>query len=136
MQTSPYRRVRNAPRSLTGDQLAADQLAELAQLRELIRSTTLSTIAKADKQISSALAHCQRELAENEQLVAEIDELRTGRPVIARDDYSGPPVEVYHYLDRVCDKRPVRGRIMWEPQAKALDLRPANCRCAHGPNVT
>jgi hypothetical protein len=129
MLTGPHVRVRRAPRSLTATQLAAEQLAELAQQRDQIDKVALSSIAKANAQISSALARRDHDAAELDRLVAAIDQLRSGRPVIARDDYSGPRVEVYHYLDGECDKRPARGRIMFEPQALAINLRSANCRC-------
>ena len=131
MQASPHRRVRRAPRSLTSDQLAAEQLAELGQQREVVERSALASIAKANDQITAALKRRDRDVADLDRLLAEIDELRSGRPVIARDDYSGPKVEVYHYLDGECDKRPACGRIMYEPQAKAINLRSASCRCRY-----
>lgn len=131
MATPPSRRVRSAPGSLTADELAAEQIAELSRQRGEIESRTLERVAKWNTEITKALTHRDSEVAEIDRMLAELDELRSGRPVIARDDYSGPKVEVYHYLDGQCDKRPVRGRIMYEPQAKALGLRPANCRCGY-----
>lgn len=129
MVASPHRRVRPAPSSLTSAAWAREQLDELLQQRQEIDARALAVVSHYNDLITNALKTRATDLGEIDRRITEIDSLRDGRPVIARDDYSGPAVEVYHYLDGVCSKRPVQGRIMYEEQAKALGLRAANCRC-------